>query len=96
MTLLAVDFRLKKAENNSTMPSTVINDIEREFAQLSREVQLSLLERLLRHVRLSETGPNDTWEAELSEMAADPQIRREIDCFNADTLVTEADGLRGD
>jgi len=71
MTLLAVDFRLKKAENNSTMPSTVINDIEREFAQLSREVQLSLLERLLRHVRLSETGPNDTWEAELSEMAAD-------------------------
>jgi hypothetical protein len=26
------------------------------------------------------------------DMAADPQVRWEIDCFNADTLITEADG----
>jgi hypothetical protein len=38
----------------------------------------------------------DPWEGELADMVADPQIQREIDSFNADTRVTEADGLSGD
>ncbi len=33
---------------------------------------------------------------QLSEMAADPQVQREIEFFNADTQITEADGLKGD
>jgi len=78
------------------MSSPAINEIENEFERLSTEAQLSLLERLLRRCRVSLSGRTDPWEAELSAMAADPQVRREIDCFNADTHVTEDDGLRGD
>jgi hypothetical protein len=78
------------------MPSPALNEIEDEFERLSPEAQLSLLERLLRRVRVSVSGRKDPWEDELAAMAADPQVRREIDAFNADTRVTEADGLRGD
>jgi len=78
------------------MPSPAFNEIENEFERLSTEAQLSLLERLLRRFRVSLSGRIDPWEAELSAMADDPQMRQEIDCFNADTHVTEADGLQGD
>ena len=77
------------------MPTPVLYDIEREFERLSPDVQASLLERLRRLVHASALGRNDPWEESLSVMAADPQVRREIDCFNADTRITEADGLRG-
>jgi hypothetical protein len=78
------------------MPLPALHEIETEFERLSTEAQLSLLERLFRRFRESLSGRTDPWDAQLSAMAADPQVRREIDCFNADTLVTEADGLRGD
>jgi len=78
------------------MPSPALNEIENEFERLSTEAQLSLLERLFRRFRVSLSGRTDPWEAELSAMAADPQVRREIDCFSADSQVTEADGLQGD
>jgi hypothetical protein len=68
------------------MPLPVLNEIEREFERLSPDVQLSLLERLLRRVRVSMVGRNDPWEDDLAAMAADPQVRREIDCFHADSL----------
>jgi hypothetical protein len=62
----------------------MFNEIENEFERLSTEPQLSLLERLFRRFRVSLSGRTDPWEAELSAMASDPQVRREIDCFNAD------------
>jgi hypothetical protein len=86
----------KKREYIVTMPLPAVTEIEREFERLSPEVQLSLLERLRRRVRLSESGRNEGWENQLSDMAADPQVRREIDCFHADTSITEADGLEGE
>jgi hypothetical protein len=55
-----------------------------------------LLERLKRQAHVSQLVQHDPWEDQLSAMTADPQIRREIDCFNADTRVTESDGLQGD
>jgi hypothetical protein len=78
------------------MPSPAINEIEREFERLPPEVQLNLLERLRRRVRLSESGCHEAWENQLAAMAADPQVRREMDSFHADTSVTEADGLEGE
>jgi hypothetical protein len=78
------------------MNSPALNELENEFARLSPEAQISLLERLQRHVHVSQLGRDDSWEGQLHAMAADPQIRREIDCFNADTHVTEADRLQGD
>ncbi len=78
------------------MSSPAFNDIEREFERLSPEAQLTLLERLLRRFRISVSGLRHPWEAGLSAMAADPQLRRELDCCNAEFHATEGDGLRGD
>jgi hypothetical protein len=65
------------------MPTSPVNDIEREFERLSPELQHSLVERLQRRIRVSVSGRPDPWEDQLSIMAADPQVRREIDSFNA-------------
>lgn len=67
--------------------------IESEFARLSPEAQLSLLERLVHRVRLAVAGRQDAWEAELSAMAADPEMQRELRRINAEFNATEADGL---
>ena len=75
------------------MSSPAFNEIEREFERLSPEAQLSLLERLLRRVRISVSGRHDPWEAGLSDMAADPEVRRELDCCKAEFHATEADGI---
>ena len=75
------------------MPTPVRSDIEDEFARLSPEAQLSLLERLLHRVRVTVTGRRDIWEAELSAMAEDPEIQRELSSSSAEFSSAEADGL---
>ena len=52
--------------------------IEKEFERLSPEVQLSLLERLVHRARVAVSGRRDNWEADLLDMAADPEIQREL------------------
>jgi hypothetical protein len=84
-----VDSRLKKSDYDSMMNSPALNEIENEFARLPIEAQLSLMERLQRHLRVSQSKRNDSWEDQLSDMAVDPQIGREVECFNADTRITE-------
>lgn len=70
------------------------SEIESEFAGLSPEAQVNLLERLVHRLRLAIGGSqNNQWEAELSAMAADPQIKRELIQINAEFSATEADGL---
>lgn len=75
------------------MATSALNEIESQFAQLSPEAQLSLLERLVHHVRVGLAGNHDTWEAELSAMAADPEMQRELSRINAEFSATESDGL---
>jgi hypothetical protein len=69
------------------------SEIESEFADLSPEAQLSLLERLIHRLRVAIPGDQKKWEVELSAMAADPQIKRELDQINAEFGSAEADGL---
>lgn len=78
------------------MATQRFNEIESEFARLSPEAQLSLLERLVHRVRLSVSGRQDTWDAELAAMAADPEVQRELNCINTEFHATEADGLGRD
>lgn len=78
------------------MATPVLEDIESEFARLSPEAQLSLLERLLHRVRVGVSGPGNNWDAELSAMAADPQVRRELQSINTEFNATETDGLGED
>ena len=75
------------------MATPALTEIESEFARLSPEAQLSLLERLVHRARVAVSGRHDTWEADLSAMAADPEMQRELSRINAEFSVTEADGL---
>jgi hypothetical protein len=71
-------------------------EIEREFARLSPEAQLSLLERLVHRTRLPLTGCLNTWGADLSAMANDPEIQRELGHIDAELSSAETDGLERD
>ena len=78
------------------MPTPVLDEIESEFARLSPEAQLSLLERLVHQARLAVTGRQDNWDASLSAMAADPEMQRELSRINAEFQTTETDRLGND
>jgi hypothetical protein len=75
------------------MTAFTVNEIESQFAQLPTEVQLSVLERLVHQMRRSLPPERDKWEAELSAMAADPEMQRELGRINSEFSATEADGL---
>jgi hypothetical protein len=75
------------------MATPAFTEIENEFALLSPEAQLTLLERLVHPARVAVSGNPDTWEADLSAMAADPEMQRELNRINAEFVATEADGL---
>ena len=75
------------------MATPALSEIESEFARLSPEAQLSLLERIVYRARVAVSGRRDTWEADLSAMVADPEVQRELSRINLEFSVTEADGL---
>ena len=75
------------------MATPALSEIESEFARLSHEAQLSLLERLVHRARVAVTRPPDNWDAELTAMAADPEMQRELSRINTEFSATEADGL---
>jgi hypothetical protein len=76
-----------------TMAATGPSEIESGFARLPPEAQLGLLERLVRLVRLTVARDKDSRQLELSAIAADPQIQRELSQINTEFLGAEADGL---
>ena len=78
------------------MATPAVNEIESEFARLSPEAQLSLLERLVHRVHMAVSGRQGTWEAELSAMASDPEMQRELNRIDTDFRPAEADGLGKD
>lgn len=74
------------------MATPALSEIEAEFARLSPEAQLSLLERLVGRTRAAVSGRH-TWESELTAMASDPEVQRELKDIHAEFAATEADGL---
>jgi len=90
------DLAPENTEDSCTMATERFNEIESEFARLSPEAQLSLLERLVHRVRVSACDRQENWDAELSAMAADPEVQRELNHINAEFRATEADGLGQD
>jgi hypothetical protein len=75
------------------MAASPVNEIESQFARLPTEIQLSLLERLVHHLRQSLEAPRESWEAELSAMAADPQMQKELSRIDLEFRSAETDGL---
>jgi hypothetical protein len=78
------------------MATQAANEIERQFSRLSPEAQLSLLERLVHCARLSISGQQSNWDTELSAMAADSDVQRELSHIAVEFEATESDGLGRD
>jgi len=81
-------------ETQLVMSTQAISEIEGQFARLSPEAQLSLLERLVHRVRVGLGNTGDSLDEDLGAMAADPEMQRELSQINAEFAATEADGLR--
>ncbi|MBI4783821.1 MAG: hypothetical protein HY785_21265 [Oscillatoriophycideae cyanobacterium NC_groundwater_1537_Pr4_S-0.65um_50_18] len=69
------------------MASQNLLKIERAIADLSAREKLWLLERIARQLREPD-------EADLLEMANDPEIQAEITAINQEFTLTELDGLQ--
>jgi hypothetical protein len=67
------------------MAASPVNDIESQFARLPTATQLSLLERLVHHLRQSLGSAEKSWEADLAAMAADPQMQKELNRIKTST-----------
>lgn len=75
------------------MATATIEDIEKKIKQLSRDEQLCLFERLAHQIRGDVLNKQKTIEAQLTAMAFDPEIQREIRKINSEFTGTELDGL---
>ena len=75
------------------MSSTELASIETRIAQLSRNDQLLLIERLAHRLRDSSRESEASRERDLAAMAADPEIQRELAAIREEFAVTEGDGL---
>lgn len=75
------------------MASASLDQIEREFAELPTQLQLNLLERLVRHVRVNNGSDDEAFAAGVEAMAKDPDIQRELRAIDTEFRHTEGDGL---
>jgi hypothetical protein len=88
-----VDLAEENMESYGIMAPQALDDIENAFARLSPEAQLSLLERLVHRIRVDTAGREEDWLSELSAMAADPEVQRELGHINREFSAAEMDGL---
>jgi hypothetical protein len=70
-----------------------LQELENRIAQLSRDEQLWLIERLAHRLRLAPSTADTTLEDDLAAMAADPDIQRELRAIEQEFAGTEGDGL---
>lgn len=87
-----------KKQEETKMISQNLVEIERSISSLSIEEQLWLLERIACRVRektyIANKLANAKYlEAEIAEMANDPDIQVEIAAINQEFIVAEMDGL---
>ena len=73
--------------------ATALLELERAIGQLSYDERLWLLERLVQGLRQGSRPARPSWETALAEMAADPQIQRELAEIAQEFAAADADGL---
>jgi hypothetical protein len=88
---------VQKQEETKMISQTLV-EIERSISSLSIEEQLWLLERIACRVRektyiANKLANAKSLEAEIAEMANDPDIQVEIAAINQEFIVAEMDGL---
>ena len=70
-----------------------LQELEQQVRSLSTDKQLSLLERLVQDLRRRASAADLAWQDDLAAMAADPQIRTEVQKIDQEFSGAEADGL---
>ena len=70
----------------------LLSELEENISRLSLDEQLLLIERMSHRIRQNISGTTDS-DTQLNEMAADPEIQRELQEIEREFTVTEQDGL---
>ena len=70
----------------------LLSELEENISRLSLDEQLLLIERVSHRIRQNISGKADI-DTQLGEMAADPEIQRELQEIEREFSVTEQDGL---
>ncbi len=73
------------------MGTEAVAELSRRASALTYDDQLALLELLVSGLRKQRSSSQAEWD--LSDMAADPQIRAELVALDREFRVTEFDGL---
>jgi len=73
------------------MSTSLLRKVERQAQQLSEDEQLRLISGLIHSLRQKAAGSD--WSDDLAAMAADPQIRTELQEIDEEFRMAEADGL---
>ena len=71
---------------------SIVRDLEEKIIRLSTDEQLQLIERVSHRIGAVNTSNKDI-DAQLSEMAADPEIQKELREIESEFSPTEGDGL---
>ena len=72
--------------------SSLFTELEENICRLSLDEQLLLIERVSHRIRTDISGKTDT-DAQLSKMAEDPEIQKELQEIEHEFSATEQDGL---
>jgi hypothetical protein len=71
----------------------LLSQIEETFSRLSTPEQLSVIERLVRHVHDSTLKRTANLDDALALMAADPEVRSELQQIDREFSYADGDGL---
>ena len=71
---------------------SLLNELEENIRRLPLDDQLLLIERVSHRIRNDISGKMDI-DAQLSKMAADPEIQKELQEIEQEFTATEQDGL---
>ena len=71
---------------------SLLNELEENIRRLPLDDQLLLIERVSHRIRTDISNKMDI-DAQLSEMAADPEIQKELQDIEQEFTATEQDGL---
>ena len=75
------------------MSQFTLSQIEERFSKLPISEQRGLIDRLVRRVNEQTSNQNKDVDDQLAQMAADPDIQREVQEIEREFALTDSDGL---
>ena len=75
------------------MSQSTLSQIEERFNELPISEQRRLIDRLIRRVNARPSKQGEDVDDQLAQMAADPEIQREVQEIEREFAMAESDGL---